>query len=218
MGITVNFQFSFFSGGGGPYVLGISDLCKQLGYEVVLVNTNGRQDWWDDIKSLREHYTILHIEDLKQNETLNEKPLDLLLEVTSTVSKVVRSKLTNTSVWVVRKPILLHDIENSIFPLLHIKRDIEGISAIWAIDTEVTKDELGYLKIIGRDVPVLHVSNIWTSAHLDAHKKETNGPDWNAKASLDWIYRKRSGVRRVCQRGGRSDNAAPKPRERTGRH
>lgn len=179
VGITVNFQFSFFSGGGGCVSLAISELCKHLGHEVVLVNTNGRQEWWDDIKSVRNDYpTIFHVEDWKTKKEEEEKPLDLLLEVSSTLSTQIRQKLSNTSIWVVRKPILLHDIENSIFPLLHTKRELDGLTAIWALDTEVTKDELDYLRILGHDIPVLHVSNIWTPTHLESHRKEINAPEW----------------------------------------
>ena len=63
VGITANFQFSFFSGGGSSTTIATAELCKKLGHDIYLVNTNGTQEWWDDCKTLKAEYpNILHLE------------------------------------------------------------------------------------------------------------------------------------------------------------
>jgi len=169
-------QFSFFSGGGATTAISIAELCRALGHDVWLVNTNGTQPWWEDMQELSKHYTqVLHTANYA---TSKEIPLDLVLEVSGTLDPVIRKNLAHRSVWIVRKPILLHDTENSIFPLVLQKRDLTGLSAIWALDTEITHDELEYLRILGRGIHVVCVPTVWTSKHLECHKKDMNIPEW----------------------------------------
>ena len=181
VGITVNFQFSFFSGGGSSTTIATAELCKKLGYDVYLVNVNGTQDWWDDCRGLKTEYpNILHLETLtKQTENIDDIQLDILLEVTSLIiSAELRKKIAKQCVWVIRKPILLNDIENSIYPLTVTKRTLEGLTAIWALDLETTKDELEYLEVLSRGVPVRHIPFIWSPTAIEAHKKDINGSEW----------------------------------------
>ena len=168
-------QFSFFSGGGATTAISIAELCKKLGHDVWLVNTNGTQTWWEDMQTLGKEYTqVLHT----ANYETAKGPLDLLLEVSSTLDPIVRKNLAHRAVWIVRKPILLHDTENSIFPLVLHKRDLTGLSAIWALDSEITQDEIEYLRILGRGIEVSVLPTIWTSKHLECHKKDMNLPEW----------------------------------------
>ena len=176
VGITVSMQFSFFSGGGATTAISIAEVCKKLGHDVWLVNTNGTQSWWEDMQTLAKEYTqVLHASNYA---TPKEIPLDVVFEVSGTLEPVLRKNLAHRAVWIVRKPILLHDTENSIFPLILAKRDLSGLSAIWALDTEITQDELEYLRILGRGIDVLAVPTVWTSKHLECHKKDMNLPEW----------------------------------------
>ena len=125
VGITVNFQFSFFSGGGSSTTIATAELCKKLGYDVYLVNVNGTQDWWDDCRGLKTDYpNILHLETLtKQTENKDDVQLDILLEVTSLITSAeLRKKIAKQCVWVIRKPILLNDIEKA---MLEIIKDVK---------------------------------------------------------------------------------------------
>jgi GR25 family glycosyltransferase involved in LPS biosynthesis len=176
VGITVSMQFSFFSGGGATTAISIAELFKKLGHDVWLVNTNGTQSWWEDMQSLAKEYTqVLHASNYA---TPKEIPLDVVFEVSGALDPLLRKNLAHRAVWIVRKPILLHDTENSIFPLVLAKRDLSGLSAIWALDTEITQDELEYLRILGRGIDVLAVPTVWTSKHLECHKKDMNLPEW----------------------------------------
>lgn len=178
VGITANFQFSFFSGGGSSTTIATAELCKKLGHDIYFVNTNGTQEWWDDCKTLKAEYpNILHLENLKN---LNgEPPLDILLEVSTLIlTAELRRKIAKQCVWIVRKPVLLNDIENSIYPLTSTKRNLEGLSAIWALDLEVTKDEIEYLELLSKGLPVRHVPFVWSPSAIETHKKESGTPEW----------------------------------------
>ena len=171
-------QFSFFSGGGATTAISIAELCKKLGHDVWLVNTNGKQLWWEDMQTLSKEYTqILHTCNFDASGT-KEIPLDIVFEVSGTLDPSTRKSIAHHAVWIVRKPILLHDTENSIFPLVLAKRDLTGVSAIWALDTEITQDEVEYLRILGRGIEVLVVPTVWSSKHLECHKKDMNLPEW----------------------------------------
>ena len=178
VGITVNFQFSFFSGGGSSTTIATAELCKKLGYDIYLVNTNGTQDWWDDCKTLKTEYpNIIHLDTLKEGN--GDAPLDLLLEVSTLITTAeLRKKVAKQCVWIVRKPVLLNDVENSIYPLTSLKRNLEGLTAIWALDLEVTKDEIEYLEVLSRGLPVRHVPFIWSPTAIETHKKEAGTPEW----------------------------------------
>ena len=176
IGITVSMQFSFFSGGGGTTAVAIAEMCRKLGHEVWLINATGTQQWWEDMQTLQKEYKdIVALETLQKS---NQAEFDIVFEVQGTLDPSIRKQITRRSIWIVRKPILLHDIENSIFPLVLSKRDLSGLSAIWAFDTEVTKDELDYLRILGRDIDVRHVPFLWSSKHLECHKQDMGLPEW----------------------------------------
>ena len=178
VGITANFQFSFFSGGGSSTTIATAELCKKLGHDIYLVNTNGTQEWWDDCKTLKSEYpNILHLENLK-NST-GDAPLDVLLEVSTLIlTAELRRKIAKQCIWLVRKPVLLNDIENSIYPLTSTKRNLEGLTGIWALDLETTKDELEYLELLSKGLPVRHVPFIWSPSAIETHKKESGTPEW----------------------------------------
>ena len=60
-------QFSFFSGGGATTAISIAELCRALGHDVWLVNTNGTQPWWEDMQELSKQYTQVLILQIMQH-------------------------------------------------------------------------------------------------------------------------------------------------------
>lgn len=171
VGITAHFQFSVFSGGGTATVFAVAELMKNIGHDVTLLNVNDRQEWWDDLKNLKEQFPAVNVCDVKE-------PFDLVLEVGNTLNdKETRERCGKQCIWVIRKPTLLGDIESSIFPISLGKRNLEGLTAVWALDQEVTRDELQYLETLTR-VPVLTVPYVWSPTPIVLHKKETNLPQW----------------------------------------
>lgn len=172
IGITTHFQFSIFSGGGASTVISIAETLKRMGHDVTLINLTGSATWWDDLQTLKSLFTTACIDDIK------EPIFDLVLEVTQTLASAeVRRRISKNCVWLVRKPLLLGDIENTIFPVSMTRRDTEGISAVWCLDQEITADEYQYLETLTR-VPVLSVPFVWTPSIVEVYRKEAGHATW----------------------------------------
>ena len=171
VGITAHFQFSMFSGGGASTVIALAELLKLMGHDVTLVNLNGAQDWWDDMGTLKQLFPRVNVSQV-------ETPFDLLFEVANPVNdKETRQRIAKQSIWVIRKPILLQDVECSIFPISMSKRNLEGLTAVWCLDQEVVEDELQYLETLTR-VPVRKVPFVWSPLLVELYRKETGHPSW----------------------------------------
>lgn len=171
IGITSFFQFSMFSGGGSSTVLSVAETLKLLGHTVTLINMNGKQEWWDDMHSLKDKYTRVNYVDLKET-------FDLIIEIGQNLpDRESRLRSAKHCVWLVRRPILLNDIENTIFPVNLGRRNLDGLSAIWPLDFEVSKVEHQYLETISRS-PVIEVPFVWSPSIVDAYRKEVSMPSW----------------------------------------
>ena len=171
VGITAHFQFSIFSGGGASSVLAIAETFKAMGHSVTLININGKQDWWDDLHALKKLYECVNVDDIKE-------PFDLVLEVANTLAnKDVRQRCGKYCVWVIRKPMVITEIENTIFPVSLGHRNLEGLSAVWTLDQEVYADEHQYLETLAR-VPVISVPFVWSPTLVETYRKEINAPSW----------------------------------------
>lgn len=171
VGITAHFQFSMFSGGGASTVLSVAELLAIQGHSVTLVNVNGNQDWWEDMPSLKEMYSR------KNLDTITE-PFDIVFEVGTTLpDKATRDRIAKKCIWVIRKPILLNDIECSIFPVSMGRRNLEGLTEIWCLDHEVFDDELQYLETLSR-VPVKKVPFVWSPSLIENYRKQAGHPSW----------------------------------------
>ena len=176
VGITAHFQFSVFSGGGSSTAFALAELMKLLNHDVTLLNLNGKQDWWDDLGSLKSMFPRQNVCDIT-TEGVTE-PFDIIFEVSGTLpDKETRKRCAKQCIWVIRKPVLLNDIENSIFPVILGKRNLEGLTAVWAMDAEVTGDDIQYLETLTR-VPVIQVPYVWTPTLVMTHKKDANLPHW----------------------------------------
>jgi GR25 family glycosyltransferase involved in LPS biosynthesis len=171
IGITVHFQFSVFSGGGASAALSIAECLLMLGHEVTLINLSGTSQWWDDIQSLKDVFKRVNLPDISE-------PFDLVLEVTNTLPDAeTRKRIAKKCIWVVRKPIILNDIEHSIFPISLAKRSMEGLFAVWTLDLESTSDDIQYLETLTR-VPVRKVPFTWSPATIEYYRRESNIPSW----------------------------------------
>lgn len=171
VGVTAHFQFSMFSGGGTSAVLSIAELLMIQGHSVTLINLNGKQEWWDDMASFKQMYARVNVDDITE-------PFDIVFEVGNTLAnKSVRDRIAKQCIWVIRKPILLNDIECSIFPVSMATRNLEGLTEVWCFDHEVFDDELQYLETLAR-VPVKKVPYLWSPALIEMYRKEAGHPTW----------------------------------------
>ena len=171
VGITTHFQFSIFSGGGASTCLSMAETLKLLGHDVWLINTNGSQEWWDDLHSMKSLFPRVNLADVKE-------PFDLVLEVAQNLpDKEVRARVGKICIWVIRKGIILHDIENSIFPVSLGRRNLEGLDGVWCLDKETTEDDKQYVETLARK-PVWSVPFVWSPSILEFYRKETGMPQW----------------------------------------
>ena len=182
VGISVQIQFSLFSSGAGGTSLAVAEAFRNMGHEVWLVNTNGESEWWDDCPSLKSIWGsfLCRTKNLLNGELPGDKkPFDLFIEVEKLCfnSTEERRKISTTSVWLLRKSPLLHDIEATLFPFEPGLRCIDGLDACWCFDRNTSEDDLKYLECLTR-VPASFVPFTWTPSPLEIHRAETKAPTW----------------------------------------
>ena len=181
VGVTTHIQFSLFSGGTGATSLAVAELYKNTGHEVWLINTNPEVSWWDDCSSMKGTWekNVISMKDIQAGSLPGGSKLDLLIEVDKTYmnSAEDRAALATRCVWLVRKSAVFRDIEASLYPIDNSKRNVEGLSAVWAFDLTNTVDDLQYLELIAR-CPVYVVPFIWTPSCVEVHRAETKAPEW----------------------------------------
>ena len=139
VGVTCAIEYSVFSSGLTNVSLAIGELFKSLGHTVKLINIRGNKPWWDDCTPVQKIYDIIHLEDISGEI----EKFDVVFEVAQLVlSASMRSKITNKSVWIVRKPFVLTEIESSIFPVTAFDRDLSGVSEAWLLDEVTAPDDI----------------------------------------------------------------------------
>jgi GR25 family glycosyltransferase involved in LPS biosynthesis len=169
------FQFSFFSHGTGQTVLALADALKLHGNEVTLVSTTG-SEWWEDIKALKEKYNVLIL------DKMTEPIFDLFVDLDGYISPERRARVASKSVILCRKPVILFDIEPTIYPLNIGKRDFQGVSAIWMWE-HFEESDADYMHLLS-GLPVYRVPFIWSPSPLDAHRQETKFPEWSQTVEM----------------------------------
>lgn len=178
IGVTAHIQFSFFSGGIGATSLAVAEVFKNLGHEVWLLNTNPGSEWWDDCKSMQTIWKpfIISAESVRKGEV---PPFDYILEIEKTLfqGSTERARAAQKCVWVLRRSIVFHDIEASLYPFDNMPRNVDGLSAAWTFDITSTQDDLKYLECVAR-CPVFTVPFTWTPSILEIYRAETKLPEW----------------------------------------
>ena len=171
VGVTVNFQHSFFSSGSPQTVLSIAETFRSCGHEVTLVNVGDRERlWWDDLLSLKDSWPSVHQDDAGS--------FDRVIEVGGFFMKV----RAGIHIWLNRKAPLFHDVEASLFPI-EGGRCLDGISEIWLISEYSTADDVQYMEVLTRKTVRL-VPFIWTPMAVEIYRQESKAPVWQQVAAL----------------------------------
>ena len=170
VGVTVNFQHSFFSSGSPQTVLSIAETFRASGHEVTLINVGDRDRlWWDDLLSLKDSWPSVHEE---------AASFDCVIEV----GRFYMKRRSGLHIWLNRKAPLFHDVEASLFPVEGV-RSLEGISEIWLISEYCSNDDVQYMEVLTRK-PVRLVPFIWTPMAVEIYRQETKAPVWQQVAGL----------------------------------
>ena len=125
VGILSTCQYSMFSGGLANTTISLIELMKTLGNEVTLLNINHTVEWWDDCKKLKENIKVLNI---SKDSLPYEEPFDLIIEtIPFFESESMRKKYGKHFVYFNRHNILIPTIEHSLYPILNVKPNYDGI-------------------------------------------------------------------------------------------
>jgi len=185
VGITVNFQHSFFSCGSPQTVLSVAEIFRD--HDITLINVhNSETTWWEDISGLRAGFKQIHV------SSPSAEPFDCVIEIGSMLLTPAQRKglgaTTTTSkgtkfIWLNRKAPLFHDIEASLFPFTG-ERNLEGIDEIWVYQELATTDDINYLELLTRK-KVRAVPYAWTPTAVEFHRQETQAPVWQQVAQME---------------------------------
>jgi alpha(1,3/1,4) fucosyltransferase len=172
VGITLNFQYSFFSSGLSQAVLSLGEVYRIQGYEVVFINTDDKERvWWEDLTSMKDNWSSIHV------SALEGAGIDCVIEVGSQLLSVAQRAFVKKCIWFSRKAPLFHDIEASLYPFERADRNLEGVSEIWLYEEMCTSDDCQYIELLTRK-PVRLLPYIWTPSAIELYRQETQAPVW----------------------------------------
>jgi len=206
IGITVQFQFSFFSAGSPQTALSAAETYRLKGHEVTFINVGDVKEvtWWDDVKGVRSDWKIVHASDLPDNAEY-----DLCIEIGSHILKPAGRKAFKKCVWLSRKPMLYSDIESSLFPITHAQRNLDGVSEIWLLKEFTTSDDIQYAELLFR-LPVRVLPYMWTSSAVEFHRQENKCPVWHQVSEMNEVKGKPWSIH-ICETNTSSASSCTVP-------
>jgi GR25 family glycosyltransferase involved in LPS biosynthesis len=182
IGITCQIEYSVFSSGNTNTSIAIAEMMIGLGHTVSLLNIKGKKAWWDDCIAISRILTVVHLEDLEMTQQF-----DLLFEISQlTLSAAQRAALAPASVWILRKPFVLNEIESSIYPITTPPRDMAGIQEAWLLRDITAPDDIYALDTFAR-VPVRIVPFVWTPILAEAHSRVLGPVQWRGDTSKKFV-------------------------------
>jgi alpha(1,3/1,4) fucosyltransferase len=175
--ITVNNIHSFFSAGSPQTALSLGETLRLKGHQVYFINTAAsKENWWEDVKGVRGDWTVMHRDEMDAQPEL-VSGTDLLIEVGNNILSPAARRLFSSSVWLCRKPLIIQDIEGSLFPHEPANRDLSGVKEIWMIKEHATADDVQYAELLYRK-PVRLIPLTWTPSAVESHRQEIKAPVW----------------------------------------
>ena len=204
VGITVSFQFSFFSSGSPQTVLSVAEILRITGNDIILINIDDKSRvWWDDVNGLKESWKSIHEDDVPGAS------LDCVIEVGNYLMKPASRAGLKKSVWLNRKAPLFHDVEASLFPFEKPDRCLDGITEIWAYEELCSTDDAQYLEVLTRK-PVRRIPYSWTPSAVELHRQETKAPVWQQVASMAEVASAKWSIH-ICETNMSSSSSATLP-------
>ena len=177
VGITCHIEYSVFSSGHTNTSIAIAEMMLNAGHTVTLLNIKGKKMWWDDCTPVAKLFKVRHLDD-----GVDESPFDLLFEIgMMTVTPVQRASLTALSIWILRKPFVLSEIESSIYPIGVPPRDMSGITEAWLLRDVTAPDDVYALETVAR-VPVRIMPFLWTPLLAEAHSRTMGPVQWRGNS------------------------------------
>ena len=178
VGITVHFQFSFFSAGSPITALAIAELLSASGHTVKFIRTGKDEDktWYDDVSGLKSNWESV--------PASQAQAFDFVIELGNNLLTVEqRKKQPGRCVWLFRKHILYHDIEATLFPFENPDRDLDGVSEIWLLKELCNHDDIQYIETLARK-PVRVLPLVWTPSAIELYRQQAKVPVWGQVTEL----------------------------------
>ena len=176
IGVLATIQHSMFSSGMANTSVAIAELFKSLGHDVFLISLTDKL-WWDDCEEAKRLQVI----------PLSEaKGFDVVFEIDRIMlSLEKRTALTQNTVWIVRHPFILGELESSLFPTTQTpKREFQGLSQVWIFNTVVEEGSVQALELLTR-VPVHVVPFLWSPSIASAHMAALGISSWIESTVLE---------------------------------
>jgi hypothetical protein len=165
--------------------LAIAELFKGLGHTVSLLNIRSPKTWWDDCTPLQKLYDVIQMEDLSGEL----ERFDIVFEVAQLVLKpTVRQAIANKSVWIIRKPFVITEIESTIYPLAVHERDFTGVSEAWLLNDVTSPDDITAIETL-TGLKVRNVPFVWTPILAEAQNRIIGALQWRGNANAPFFIR-----------------------------
>ena len=155
-----------FSSGMANASIAIAELMISLGHTADLINIRDNTEWWDDC-------TAISISVVKKSEAAQ---YDIVFEIDRmTLSKEERHRISKKSVWILRHPFIIGEMESSLFPVSPtMKRDLEGLTETWIYDAAAAAEPTSVQVVeLLSNAPVRIVPYLWSPSIIHTYLGDT---------------------------------------------
>jgi GR25 family glycosyltransferase involved in LPS biosynthesis len=178
IGISAFFQYSFFSNGTATCMLSLADALRKLGHKVVIVNSNGTNEWYEDCTNLK------HTFERRNLVSWNTPQLDIFIDIDGYIIPEVRRKIAKQVVVFIRNPVFLTEIEKTVYPIQGPVRELRNCDAVWTWEHFGTQDT--HILELLSEKPVFRLPYTWSPLAVEDHGGAL--PSWMdvSKQSNTW--------------------------------
>ncbi len=149
----------------------LADALSKLGHKVILCNIAGTNPWWDDVEGLKSAYEIRH---LVEWDAKGYELLDIFLDIDGFILPEHRRKIAKQVIIMLRKPIIMSDLEGVVYPIQQPVRNLLDCDAIWTWDM-FTDQDVHVAELLSRK-PVFKIPFYWSERPVSSYG-ETH-PSW----------------------------------------
>lgn len=180
VGILSPIRFSLFSSGASSVALNLYDYLRELGCETELLNIlPSEKNWYDDCSSLQSKYIV------KSASAPIDTKYDLVIDIDGFMSGEIRTTLGKKIAVLLRKPVILSDIESIVYPTNRNPRILDNIDFTIVYDYFADSD-IDYIKLLTNNKPVYRVPFLWRPKIIEAHYSETGFHPWTGGDATFW--------------------------------
>jgi GR25 family glycosyltransferase involved in LPS biosynthesis len=166
IGISVFFQFSFFSNGLAITAYSLAEALAKLGHIPVLINTNQDKEWYEDCMELKDAFERRN---LSQWDDKKYDQLDVFIDIDGYLLANFRRKIAKHVVIFIRKPTFLFESERLVYPLQGPIRNILDCDAVWTWEHFGAQD--AHLLELLCCKPVHRIPLTWSPSALEVFGK-----------------------------------------------